>query len=62
MHIHYTHTYYIQIKQENNEEKVKSWLFIQRLNENNLIDAGSTEPTWTSMWLPLFNGLFDGCE
>ena len=40
----------------------KSWLCIQRLNETNLIDVGSTKPTWRSMWLPLFNGFFGGCE
>ena len=27
------------------------------LDETNLIDIGSAKPTWTSMWLPLFNGL-----
>ena len=40
----------------------KSWFCIQILNETNLIDVGSTKPTWTSMWLPLFNGFFEGCE
>ena len=40
----------------------KSWFCIQRLNETNLIDVGSTKPTWTSMWLPLFNGFFEDCE
>ena len=40
----------------------KSWFCIQMLNETNLIDVGSTMPTWTSMWFPLFNGFFEGCE
>ena len=32
------------------------------LNKTSLIDAGSTTPTWVSMWLSLFNGFFEGCE
>ena len=43
-------------------KKKKSWFCIQRLNETNLIDVGYTKLTWTSMWLPLFNGFFEGCE
>ena len=34
----------------------------QMLNETNLTYVGSTKPTWTSMWLPFFNGFFEGCE
>ena len=32
----------------------KSWFCIERVKETNLTDVGSTKPTWTSMWLPLF--------
>ena len=55
----YTHISYID---KPRKPLRKNWFCIQRLNETNLIDVGSTKPTWTSIWLPLFNGLFEGCE
>ena len=36
----------------------KKLVCIQRLDENNLINVGSTKPIWTSMWLPKFNGFW----
>ena len=37
----------------------KSWFCIQKLNETNLIDVGSTKLIWTNMWFRLFNDIFE---
>ena len=44
----YIHTSYID---ETRKPWRKIWFCIQRLNETNQTDAGSTTPTWTTMWL-----------